>query len=340
MMKLKEISSIFILTLSLMGCKVTNMFDMPEQMDSMTDTTEEMNEVTQSMYFQMRSKESRDTRMNEIEKVDTHQSFANKVASAAIYYKSFEYNLWNPLQSKKFKKELMYEATKEFFRNITEFTNGLRNLSDVSPDSDDNDIMVLNALAVTMHEIHSYQSELVKEKKVKKSSMYSMIKEALKIRDEYNNFEIKLDKNDYRRVILNYHDEALALLNYRADMLAAMTLSKISNINKQYSKVYLGIPSLFNKLSKVLIKWENDYNRLERAEKAEVLKWMKESNRTISYIESLGEEFKPNKRLKKVLKKMRFKESSSEESMTNSQSQAAQNNKKKFKDHIEQYIKS
>jgi hypothetical protein len=66
----------------------------------MSQTTDDMKDTTAVMYQQIRSKEAEDTRNKKMAILkDREQNFGAKIAAAAVYYKSFEYQLWTGHES-------------------------------------------------------------------------------------------------------------------------------------------------------------------------------------------------------------------------------------------------
>lgn len=95
-----------ICTLALM-CSCSKIEKLEKNMDSMTNrttnmsqTTDDMKDTTAVMYQQIRSKEAEDTRNKKMAILkDREQNFGAKIAAAAVYYKSFEYQLWTGHES-------------------------------------------------------------------------------------------------------------------------------------------------------------------------------------------------------------------------------------------------
>src|SRR5690606_19397248 len=97
-MKLVAKCALLSACLSLVGCDA---LDAPKMMKEMKDTTKDMQSTTESMetttstmFLEIRSKESRDTRVKEIAQMEAAQTFYNKTLSAAAYFKAFEYQLY------------------------------------------------------------------------------------------------------------------------------------------------------------------------------------------------------------------------------------------------------
>src|SRR5690606_102356 len=106
---------------------------------------------------------------------------------------------------------------------------------EMSPTSKDDAAQNFMALAVAMHEIHDHQQKLIDELGVAKIDMLKILEEGMAIREAYNNYEIDLDEHDPRLLVLQNYDAVEALLQARVDMLAAMIVSRVSDINRDYN---------------------------------------------------------------------------------------------------------
>lgn len=67
-----------------------------------------------------------------------------------------------------------------------------------------------------------------------------------------------------------------------------MIVSRVSDINRDYSNVFLGIPGLMNKLKKLFRKWDSNFVSLERAKRDETLAWAREAVRTQTIMNQLN----------------------------------------------------
>lgn len=212
-----------------------NMDNMTSRTGQMSSTTDEMKDTTSVMYQQVRSKEAEDTRNKKMTIIkDQNQKFGAKLAAAAVYFKSFEYQLWTGLSgydNEKMKELLFIDATSEFTKQLTDIYD-LVNVNKMSPTNDGKKYRMDQAfysLAVTVHMNHHYQ-ELKVPNKDDRISMLKMIKTAL--------------EKDYIGSHLLEHEETLVagpnkkmlihLLGARIDMLAALSLKNMtdkSNMN-------------------------------------------------------------------------------------------------------------
>lgn len=303
-MKFLAHASIAATILSVSAC---DLLDAPKVMKQMKETTENMESTTGTMFLEIRSKESRDTRLKEITAMEASDTFYNKTLSAAAYFKAFEYQLYthNPkLENARYFKELRFAAIKEFMRQANHYLDKTP-ADEMSPTSKDESAQNFMALAVAMHEVHDYQLKMVHEKGVEKLDMFKLIQRGLALRDAYNDYDINLSEDDPRLLVLQNHDTAKALLQARVDMLSAMIVSRVSDINRDYSNVFLGIPDLMNKLKKLYRRWDSNFAGLERAKRDETLAWAREATRSQAIMNRLGEDYEMNKTLRKVFSNMR-----------------------------------
>lgn len=303
-MKFLAKSAVLCTCLSLVAC---DLLDTPKMMKSMKETTESMEETTSTMFLEIRSKESRDTRLKELNNLEAAETFYNKTLSGAAYFKAFEYQLYThkaDLESGAYFQDLKYAAVKEFMRQANDYLDKT-SVEDMSPTSKDETAQNFMALSVAMHEIHDFQVKLARERGVAKVDMLSLLIEGLSVRDSFNNYQLDLAEHDHRLLVLENHDAVEALLQARVDMLSAMIVSRVSDINRDYSNIFLGIPDTLNKLKKLFRKWDSSFTQIERAKRGETLAWAREAVRTRKLMKSVGQSYEMNKTLRRVFSNMR-----------------------------------
>lgn len=310
-MKLFASCAILSTCISFVGCDALDapkmMKEMKETTQDMKETTESMEETTGTMFLEIRSKEGRDTRLKEINNMEASETFYNKTLSAAAYFKGFEYQLYTyktDLENNAYFEDLKYAAVKEFMRQANDYLDKTP-AEDMSPTAKDETAQNFMALAVAMHEVHDFHLKLHRERGIAKVDMLKLLQDGMAVREAYNNYEINLEEHDYRLLVLQNHDAVEALLQARVDMLSGMIVSRVSDINKDYSNIFVGIPEVVNKLGKLFRKWESNFKEIERAKRDETLAWTREAVRTRNIISSLGMKYEMNKTLKRVFKNMR-----------------------------------
>lgn len=225
-----------ICTLALM-CSCSKIEKLEKNMDSMTNrttnmsqTTDDMKDTTAVMYQQIRSKEAEDTRNKKMAILkDREQNFGAKIAAAAVYYKSFEYQLWtghSSYDNLKMQELLYIDAASEFTKQLTDIYDSV-NLKKMSPTNDGKKYRMeqaFYALAVTVHMNHHYQ-ELMVPNKDNRISMLKMLKNALSKDINGRNlteYEEMYVAGPNRQMIIE-------LLKARVDMLAALSLKNMTD---------------------------------------------------------------------------------------------------------------
>ena len=208
-------------------------------MDSMTNstgemssTTDEMKDTTSVMYQQVRSKEAEDTRHKKMTIIkDNNQNFGSKLAAAAVYFKSFEYQLWTGLSgydNEKMKELLYLDAVNEFTKQLTDIYDAV-NINKMSPTNDGKKYRLDQAfysLAVTAHMNHHYQ-ELKVPNIDNRVSMLKLVKTSLEkdyIGSHLTEYEEVLVAGPNKRMLTH-------LLAARVDMLSALALKNMTDKN-------------------------------------------------------------------------------------------------------------
>lgn len=161
---------------------------MSKTTDSMNETTQEMKLVTSTMYSQIRTKDTEETRARKVQDLFSDKiGMLRKLAAASIYFQSFEFQFWNNNKSYdtlETREKLFVDAANEFFRTLLEMTENL-NTTQMSPTlrdpSTNNLSMAFYALAATMHSISHHQEAMYKStgENFKKTSFYDLMISAL-----------------------------------------------------------------------------------------------------------------------------------------------------------------
>lgn len=207
-----------------------NMDNMTNRTTNMSQTTDDMKETTAVMYQQVRSKEAEDTRNKKMTILkDKEQNFGAKIAAAAVYFKSFEYQLWtgNVNYDNHKMQELLYiDAASEFTKQLTDIYDVV-NLKKMSPTNDGKKYRMeqaFYALSVTVHMNHHYQ-ELMVPNKDNRMSMLKMIKNSL-LKDVNGGHLTEYDETflagPNKRMLVE-------LLKARVDMLSALSLKNMTD---------------------------------------------------------------------------------------------------------------
>lgn len=234
-MKQSSLVLLAVLTLSVSCSKVkdaeNNMKSMKDTTTEMSKTTEKMEENTTVMYQQVRSKEAEDTRNKKFEILnDKEADFGTRIAAAAVYFKSFEFQLWTGSgeDTQHVREVLMLDAANEFTRRVCDTYKkiNVKRLSPVKEGKGQADEHTFYALAATMHMTHHFQDGLVEKKpRVKKTSFYDIVKSALRKDD------LGEPMADYEEVLVSGINKEIMteLIKARVDMLSALALKDLTD---------------------------------------------------------------------------------------------------------------
>lgn len=201
-------------------------------MNTMKEQTTQMKENTSVMYQQVRSKEAEDTRNKKFEIITSKkEGFGTKLAAAAVYFKSFEFQLWTgakDFDNQHMREVLLLDAANEFTRRISD-VYGKINLNTMSPTNDGkkhNSEMAFYAISATLHFNHHFQDELIDNKSsLKAISFYDIMKNAL--RKDYNSESL----TEYEEILVsNINREIMIeLIKARVDMFSALALKNLTD---------------------------------------------------------------------------------------------------------------
>jgi hypothetical protein len=199
----------------------------------MSSTTTQMRGTTTTMYQQIRSKEAEDTRAQKFDQLlDRTKKMGEKFTAAAVYFKSFEYQLWNAdvqYDDAESREVLYLDAANEFTRRISDVYEEI-NLDKMDPTKSGrshNSEMAFYALAGAMHMNHHFQEELVKNKpNLEAVSFYDLIKKAL-LRDMQQKrlaeHEIVLMSGMNKEIMIE-------LIKARVDIIAALAVKDLTDM--------------------------------------------------------------------------------------------------------------
>lgn len=201
-------------------------------MNTMKEQTTQMKDNTSVMYQQVRSKEAEDTRNKKFDIITSkEEGFGTKLAAAAVYFKSFEFQLWTGAKGfddNHMREVLLLDAANEFTRRISD-VYGKINTKKMSPTNDGkkhSSDMAFYAIAATMHFNHHFQDELIDSKaSLKAISFYDIMKSALK--KDYNSESL----TEYEEILVsNINREIMIeLIKARVDMFSALALKNLTD---------------------------------------------------------------------------------------------------------------
>ncbi len=197
--------------------------------EGMSETTNEMRDTTTHMYTQIRTKESEDTRAKKMTTVQSDNAgMGEKIAAAAVFFKSFEYQLWTSngtYDVQRVRDSLFLDAVNEFYKRMSDLYNAadLEDMTPLNQESEDyNDDMAFYAMSVALHENVHHQEELNRntENEFEVKSFLDLIDGALTKEAEGRSDELK----EYEDVILagENRDITIKLLQARFNMIIAL----------------------------------------------------------------------------------------------------------------------
>lgn len=247
---MKSSSLLFlILALSTGACsKVKKLDDSLDRLKSMSEDTENMNlktgelsentQDTGTMYRQLRAKEARSTRIQEIENLMKKNTLIeSKITSAGVYFKAMEFQLATAeevLHDKETMRALKDDAANDFIRVAGDLYGQIK-LKNVDPTKDlekNNQEAAFIALATSMHLNHHHQEALAEKNRIKTVSMYDIIKNALRKDKLEQDARANGNRNPdiayttYEQILITgVRKEILVeLIKARVDMLSAIAL--------------------------------------------------------------------------------------------------------------------
>jgi hypothetical protein len=262
----------------------------------------------------MRQDGAETKRDKKFERIDEMKSYTAKTLQAAIYHKAFEFQLWTGLCKDDLEKREIFfdEAVIDHMRRTAEYMEPLLDKNrkikynvGTTKKKYKNDVYNVMALAVTLHQVNSYQEDILKYMKeknvnIEEVSMYTLIKDSLKASDAIKDGRKGVnDLRTYERTALDYESTMVNLLKFRYNALAAMTLGVVfpKDVNKLsfWDKIGIGWKRLWKK------KWKSNFNSLNLIKQATINTWVKEANDTKSFMTSIGIKVKMVSSVKKLL---------------------------------------
>lgn len=234
---MKRSTSVALVCLALTGaCSKVKDFEkktasMEKTTKEMSGTTNEMKATTTTMYRQIRSKEAEETRERKWKEIrDKNNEMGEKFAAAAVYFKSFEFQLWNDNEKyddAESREVLFLDAANEFTRRICDIYPDV-NTKKMSPSKEGkrhNAEKAFYAIAATLHFNHSYQEGLEKAQGTKLVSFYDLMKRSL-IKDLNGEH---LEEHEQVLVSGMNKEIMIELLKARVDILAALAVKDLTD---------------------------------------------------------------------------------------------------------------
>ena len=271
------------------------------KMDQTNTTMQEMHQGTADLLCQNRSKEAQESRDRNFNRLKEVESFEEKLVHAAVFFKSFEFQLWRNAELEcRPRSEFIHHAAKEFFRKSAGLFSNIE-LKDLTPAEakENNDVLTLMALSVAMHEIHPFQEDVLsKDETVEKVSVLSIIKDALQKSEALENATITTDALTHAESeVIFWQVEATLFLNMRQNFLATMMLAKVSDI---------ATAEQLEKVKMVMGSWDSKYHKINTVRQEKVLKFVGESLKTRDFLKANNFKHDFDENLKKILTNMKI----------------------------------
>lgn len=286
-----------------------NMDDMSSSTKALGGNMDEMKSTTTTMYQQIRSKESEDTRNKKFEILNSKEDrIGAKLAAAAVYFKSFEFQLWTgtDIDSDHLREILFLDAANEFTRKISDIYSEikLKKMSPTNSGTKHSSEESFYALAATMHSTHHYQDELVSENsKIEEKSFYDIVKRALKKDSEGENL------TEFETILVNgiNREIMIELIKARVDFLAALGLKNLTDKRNMTfgQKLKAGLFKLTEgKLGS--IELPETFSSSNEATKDQTIKYLESALKAKSFLVEIGIDKQLEKTLKSAFSKIKL----------------------------------
>ena len=286
------------------------MDSMKAKTEQMSSTTDEMKETTTVMYQQIRSKEAEDTRNKKFTILKSKdENFGEKIAAAAVYFKSFEFQLWSGQQNVEtghMREQLILDAVNEFTRRIGDIYENI-NLKKMSPTNSGKKHSAeeaFYALSATMHMNHGFQEELVGEKsEIKKISFYDVVKRALE-KDSLGEA-----MTDYEEILVSGLNKEIMieLIKARVDMLSALALKNLTD--KRDMTFGQKLKAALFKISEGRlgsIELPETFEKSNGPTKKQTIKYLEAANKSKNFLFEIGIQKQLEKTLKSAFSKIKL----------------------------------
>lgn len=295
---------------SLVGCGVIrNMDEMHDATVSMNnkmdgtnsavartnDAVERTNLYVETTYFDLRQGNAKTIRYNALEEMERSISPEAKIAAAGVFAMGFEFQLWTGTgpDTASRRDGLYDEAMKELFRTIQNYKELDRPI-DVA--STDGQMLNLEAIAVTLHFVNP--SAIPDPRTRRDASLLSLIEDTIARREALWSLSTaeRARIPDYQKEILDHLEDAVYLLQLRANFLAAMVLGKVSDIQSA---------GLIAKAGMLFKGWDARLDRLNVTQLDSCKLWLDESMRVRGELSSWGFDPRMYSKLMKIYRNMR-----------------------------------
>ena len=278
--------------------------DMRNQTQNISRTSDELGRQMGEMYDALRQGDSLKARRDSLAALVSARDSARKVSEASKYFMSFEYQIWSGIgeDTPVRRLEAAESAMKEFMKDVQEFL--LPGQTEVEPlatrDSEGgNRQMSFNSLAAALHLVNPKQTAMrTRQPGTSEMTMYSMLREAVLAKAKMDRGETRAtDLPGYVREALNYPRVLELLLQARYNYVAAMAVSRVSNL-REGTLPYLRMRFL---------NWDLDMSKLNVVQMREVARYFRAATSAHDVMKEAGLTPSLNHALGRVLGNMRIR---------------------------------
>jgi hypothetical protein len=298
----------------------------------MQKTTETMKEMTGLMFKEVRQKESKDTRIKELEIIRRKDTqMGEKLTSAAAYFKALEFQLWTGLEfdTLEYREQMMAEGMNELFRKLTDVYENLQKkrcplvckkrieaMSPLKIQKRKIDERTFYAFATTMHMNNIHQSGLFKKENFSHATLtstYDIITTAL-IKELNGNH-----LNEAEEVIVRGQNKeiSVALLKARINFITALAIKDMT-VKKSMTDLNKLNALLFQITSGALgnIILDSEFEESNTTTQHDINSKLAAALKTKSILRSLGIEFYLNNSLFSILDNLKVDQLNTTDSVT------------------------
>jgi hypothetical protein len=289
--------------LSQMRQQMSNMSDTTQQMGH---TTDEMNQRTALLQREQRQGVAQQTRGKALDDLMRDSALELKMKDAAVYFQSFEFQLWENIldDDEQNRQALLATGAEEFLLTFRGVMDG--KYSDPDPASKDGRMRSLLAFGATADQMNELQISASKRPRTgfKAVSMLDLITDALAAKPALER-NPGADFPAYVGKVLFYEDEAAYFLQIRHNIMAAMVVDKLAPMSQM---------SLGEKLSMILAalkikkSWKAKLERVNAVELSEMTRFLGDAEKARASLEGTGRKASLNSRIAHLLERVQLVE--------------------------------
>lgn len=290
---------------------------MGEMNDKLIETNkriENMNRTLDKVYQDLRQGDALAARLQTLDKMERASAIQGKTAFAAQYFMSFEYQLWKGEgnDTRSFRALLMRDAVDEFIQTLRGYAN---DRLEISPMSEDRNLLCLKALALTSHMVNSNSAFHMKNRGETLVSLHALLKESLQWGSKMANGTLPWnDVPEFAKIALREPDLVKYVFELRIGMLPSLMLAEVSGVA---SDEFFG--KWYSRAGAWLTPWNAHLAGKNELELLEFKEWMTWAVEDLEFLAQMQIQPRVDVALVKVLRNMRFVDATSQEKATAAQ---------------------